>query len=165
MKRSYWAEKNPRWQGGRYIDNAGYVLVKSYSHPCRDKNNYYPEHRLVMEAHLGRTLLRTEIVHHINENRSDNRIENLMLFPNRGAHSRHHFKGKPGRPNSKATRAKISKANKEKKRTEETKKRISEGLKGINTWTKGRISPMKGKRLSAAHKLKIKEGLKRHYGQ
>lgn len=47
-------------------------------------------HRMIMEEHIGRKLLSSEIVHHINENKLDNRLENLQLMT-RVEHNKHHF--------------------------------------------------------------------------
>ncbi len=38
------------------------------------------EHRLVVEANIGRRLKRNEVVHHINGDRLDNRLENLGVL-------------------------------------------------------------------------------------
>ena len=49
-------------------------------------------HRKIMEENIGRKLRTKEIVHHINGNREDNRIENLMLFKNQSEHIKYHHK-------------------------------------------------------------------------
>lgn len=75
------------WKGGRVIHKAsGYVLVKNREHPNCQKNGYMLEHRLVMEKHIGRYLEKSEEVHHINHNKTDNSIDNLMLFSNHSEH-------------------------------------------------------------------------------
>lgn len=38
------------------------------------------EHRLIMEKCLGRKLLRNEIVHHKDEDKSNNKLENLEIM-------------------------------------------------------------------------------------
>lgn len=48
-----------------------------------------PVHRLIMEVHLGRKLSSNEIVHHIDENKLNNNIENLQLV-SRSEHMRIH---------------------------------------------------------------------------
>lgn len=79
--------QNPSWHGGRMIRN-GYVWLYMPDHPDA-RGNYIKEHRYVMEQHMGRRLLPHEDVHHKNEIKTDNRIENLELLT-RSEHSRNH---------------------------------------------------------------------------
>ena len=68
---------------GNYISPKGYimVLVEDTTYlPMASPSGFVFEHRLVMAKHLGRCLLPSEVVHHINEDRVDNRIENLKLM-------------------------------------------------------------------------------------
>ena len=90
MKETYHGPKCSHWKGGECKKKNGYVYVYNLSHPHKDSRGYVRKHRLVMEKHIGRYLFPTEVVHHINEIRDDNRIENLMLFPNNSAHTSFH---------------------------------------------------------------------------
>lgn len=52
-----------------------------YPYKQIEKNGkHYDEHRYLMEQHLGRKLTRKEVVHHINGNKLDNRLENLVVM-------------------------------------------------------------------------------------
>jgi uncharacterized protein (DUF1330 family) len=89
----FYGDNNPRWKGGRLIKTNGYVIINNPSHPYCSVDGYVLEHRLVIEKHIGRVLLPTERVHHINGNVSDNKVENLMLFSTQKEHAKHHFSG------------------------------------------------------------------------
>ena len=66
-------QASPNWKGGREITKAGYVRL------WISRTHRVLEHRQVMQQHLGRRLYRNEVIHHINGNNADNRIENLRL--------------------------------------------------------------------------------------
>jgi len=88
-KRDVSGDKNPAWKGGRYIVE-GYAYVYSPNHPNRTKDNRVMEHRLVMEESIGRYLSKDEVIHHINGEKLDNKIENLKLVENQSTHLKLH---------------------------------------------------------------------------
>lgn len=74
---SFDGERNGNWKGGNYITLQGYLLAN---------NPQKFVHRSVMEQTLGRDLLPTEVVDHIDGCTLNNRPENLRVFPSNAAH-------------------------------------------------------------------------------
>ena len=81
---------------GWYRSKEGYIFIYFPEHPFatgeKFRKTYVMEHRLVMEKNIGRYLKSDEIVHHINEKRDDNRIQNLRLCKNNAEHKSFHRK-------------------------------------------------------------------------
>jgi len=67
---------------GKHVrtNDKGYVLLWEPAHPNKSQGGWQFEHRLVVEKALGRYLTSAEQVDHINQNKADNRIENLQVL-------------------------------------------------------------------------------------
>ena len=65
---------------GRWVTVRGYVEISIPGYPSTRPAGYMFEHRLVMEQLLGRRLLPTEEVHHLDGNKQNNSPSNLELW-------------------------------------------------------------------------------------
>ncbi len=85
-KRNQYGPNNHSWAGGKTITTAGYIAVRCSEHPRASSNGYVFEHILVAEEKMGRPLKwfgpghpDSEIVHHLNGDRTDNHPANLQI--------------------------------------------------------------------------------------
>lgn len=89
-RRKLTGPSHPNYRCGKSHDANGYVTLSSKEHGVNANRR---EHRVVMEQHIGRQLNPSEIVHRVNGDKSDNRIENLAIL-SRAEHNREHGTGR-----------------------------------------------------------------------
>ena len=101
-------EHAANWKGGVRTTKHGYRQILSPGHPRSDSSGYVMEHIAVWEKETGIPVPIGCVIHHLNGNKQDNRIENLCMMQF-GAHTKFHHTGL--------------------KRSEETIRRIKEAKK------------------------------------
>lgn len=84
LSNAFKGEKSYRWKGGKTRHGGGYVLINTGDNNKRQEL----EHYLVMEQALGRPLKRTEVIHHIDGDKTNNKMENLKLCSGQSEHAR-----------------------------------------------------------------------------
>lgn len=78
------------WKPGSRVGSTGYVKVRvGRSHPLADPNGWAYEHLVVWVAAGNQRPAKGEVLHHMNDEKTDNRIENLCLMT-RAEHNRLH---------------------------------------------------------------------------
>lgn len=71
--------RSSQWNGGETVNNQGRIMV-IIGYRKDGTAVYRQRSRIVMEKLLGRPLKRFEIVHHIDEDKSNDSVDNLMLL-------------------------------------------------------------------------------------
>lgn len=174
---------------GTITDSNG-TIQETYLYQGRPKFKGVPVHRILMWTKFGWRDTKIWDIHHKDENKLNNSIDNLE-FLSKSEHTKLHKTGKKhseetkikmsesktgkciginnpfyGKKHSLETRKKMSEARKDKTFSEEHKKKMSESRKGhiVTKETRRKISEgHKGKEFSEEHKKKLSEAQKRRW--
>lgn len=79
-------EKASQWKGGQYQRRDGYRFIMQPDHPRAAHKGHVLEHLIVAEKALGKSLPVGAEVHHVNEIKSDNRNNNLVICQDTAYH-------------------------------------------------------------------------------
>lgn len=86
-----------------YNPHGKYVLIRIPSHPRADNRGYVPVHILVAEALIGTSIPKGNVVHHVDEDVSNNSPGNLVVCQDEAYHRLLHTRKKAidvcGNPN------------------------------------------------------------------
>lgn len=86
---------NRLWNGGKKKQSDGYIyMLKPEHRKAKNQMGYVLEHILVYEECYKCCILSWCVVHHINEIRTDNRLENLQVMSRRQHQILHYNKKK-----------------------------------------------------------------------
>lgn len=83
------------WEISKIVKKGNYLYAVVKNHPKASKFGYVLLHRIIMENHLQRELASDEIVHHKDENKFNNSIENLEVMLKK-EHNRYHTQKRYG---------------------------------------------------------------------
>ena len=73
-----------------FVFTGKYLAIQKPSHPKARIDGYVYIHQLQAEKKLGRQLNEGECVHHIDENKYNNDIDNIMIFKTKSDHTAFH---------------------------------------------------------------------------
>lgn len=76
--RTQTGEANSNWKGGKFMKD-GFIYVRMPHHPMANKLGYVPQHRLVAAEKYGADALKGKRIWWIDQNRSNNAPDNIIL--------------------------------------------------------------------------------------